>query len=520
MTSPTPTRRRRLIAAATTLALAVGVVGALSPATPAGAAPGSGTGSAGQQLTVSKVDGLDPDGETVTVTGSGYTAAAGFDIATEGMYLALCVDNGPGQQPTPCIGGADTGGETSASRWVTNNPYQGTPAVSVGADGSFTTTLTLTAADANTDCNDLPVGKSCKVFTRMDHRATPDRSQDVRVPVSFAAPQTGARLQVSPAAGLFDEPQDVVVTGTGYPTTGPGLYVVFGPQPQNNLDATMYGAQAFVPSSAIAADGSFTITLEGVDPTYTGEDDEDYDFRSGGGYISTMRAHGVPDLTGEWLRSKAVSFRARTAVESFVTAAHTDFLGEAPTRTELNTDTAKLNQGQSKARYLKDLSTSDAWLAGVVNKLYQDTLGRNGGPNEIAYWAGRIRGGLSVASAAASFYASAEYFNGIGGGTNLSWIKDLYQKVLLRTGSSADHQWWAGQVAARGRTKIALQIYQSNESARTRVKGLYQTLLGRNAEPAGLTFWAGEVVKKGDLALAVSLANSPEYGNRAKIRFP
>ncbi|HEV7723087.1 MAG TPA: DUF4214 domain-containing protein, partial [Iamia sp.] len=439
---------------------------------------------------------------------------------TEGMYLALCVDKGPLTAPSPCVGGVDIGGEGGASRWVTNNPYPGTPAVSIGVDGSFTTTLTLEAADANVDCNDLPVGQSCKVVTRMDHRASGDRSQDVKVPITFAEPEAGAHLQLSPANGLFTEGQDVVVSGTGYPTTAPGLYVVYGPEPENNTDATMYGAQAFVPSSAIATDGSFTVTLTDVDAVYTGEDEEDHDFTAGGGFISTMRAHGTPDPNGDWARSRPVTFRARTATESFVTAAHADFLGAEPTRPELAADTAALNQSQTKATYLKDLSTSDIWLAGVVNRLYQDTLGRDGDEGGVAFWVGRLRTGWSVARVAASFYASPEYFDGIGGGTNQTWIDDLYDKVLLRNAFPGDITYWSSEVVAKGRGNVALRIYQSPESAGTRVEGLYADLLGRTPSSGDVTYWGAVVVKKGDLALAVNLANSAEYANRAVARFP
>ncbi len=517
---PTPTRRRLASAAiaAITVVASLGVL-ALGPASPAGAAPGVGTGTSGQTLTVSDVDDLDPDGATVTVTGAGYDIA-GFDLATEGMYLAFCVDNGPSQPPSPCVGGIDVTGESGGARWVTNNPYEGTPAVAIAADGSFTTTLTVQASDASIDCLGLPAGQECKIVTRMDHRSGGDRSQDVKVPVTFAEPTAGPRLDLSPATGLFTKDQDVVVSGQGYPTTGPGLYVVFGPVPVNNTDATMYGKQAFVPSSQIAADGSFAVTLTGIDAAYRGANGVDYDFTAGGGHISTMRAHGTPDPDGAWLVSKPVTFRARSATESFVTAAHVDFLGEKPTRSELATDTAALVGGQTRSAYLRAMTTSDAWLAAIVNGLYQDTLGRNGGAGEVAYWSDQLRSGWSVARVAASFYAAPEYFNGIGGGTNATWVADLYDKILLRPASGADVTYWVGETQAKGRGNVALRLYQSPESAGTRVRGLYRTLLGRSPSAGDLTYWRPVVIARGDLSLAVSLAAAPEYTTRAATRFP
>lgn len=402
MTTARAPRTRRL---ATLLAAALGatsvsalaLVGAPAP-TPVGAAQGVGTGSAGQTLTVSDVDDLDPAGTTVTVTGSGYDADAGFDVATEGLYLSVCVDDGAGQAPTPCLGGVDQTGEAATSRWITNNPVGQSEHVTINASGEFTTTLLVTGQDQNTDCFTLAAGKSCKIVTRVDHRGSGDRSQDVKVSIDFAD--------------------------------------------------------------------------------------------------------------------------RRTASESFVTAALTDFLLTEPTDQQVGTGVSQLAQ-QGKGAYLRNLSRSDAWLTAVVNKLYQDTLGRDADAAGRTFWVGELRRGRrSVASVAAQFYASGEYFRGIGGGTVSSWIDDLYQKILLRTPDTSGKGYWVSEVAATGRPSVALRMYQSGESARTRVEALYQSLLGRAPDAGGLAYWAGRVVREGDLALAVSLAGSSEYQNRAVSRFP
>lgn len=318
---PAHRRPRRLLALGTTL-LVAGAVAVTAPALVAGAGTGSGsgTGGAGQSLTVTPVDDLDPAGETVTVTGTGFDAATGFDTATEGLYVALCVDNGPGQQPMPCIGGVDMTGESGASKWVTNNPIGSAPSVPISADGSFTTTVELARADEFTDCADLQAGKSCKVFVRMDHRASGDRSQDVRVPVTFGDGQPdGAAIALAPATGLDPDGTDVTVTGTGFPTEGPGVQVVFGPALEDGTGPDRFGAQVFVPSSAIAPDGSFTATLPDVTAAYTAADGQDRDFLDGGGFVSTLRAEGQADPDGEWETSEPVAF-AGAAVPATTTS--------------------------------------------------------------------------------------------------------------------------------------------------------------------------------------------------------
>lgn len=211
----------------------------------------------------------------------------------------------------------------------------------------------------------------------------------------------------------------------------------------------------------------------------------------------------------------------RTPNQSLVVAAYNDFIDRDPTPTELSQAAAALDAGGSRAAFLRTLSTSDVYLAAVVNRLYQDTLGRDGDESGVAYWTQELRSGRrTVAAAAASFYSSVEYFNGIGGGTNETWVRDLYVKILLRPADQAGVNHWVGVAQTRGRSRVSLPMFQSPESARTRVRGLYRHFLGRGTDASGLNHWAGQVVVRGDLALAVNLANSAEYYNRAAARFP
>ncbi|MFD9859656.1 hypothetical protein [Streptomyces alboflavus] len=138
---------------------------------------GSATGPQGQRLTVTPVNELAPKKQKLTVTGSGYDEK-------KGIYAALCVDNGPGRTPTPCVGGAATDGGSKASAWISNNPppHGADLAVPYGKDGSFKVELTVDAKDGSTDCRTT----RCVLATRADHTLPGDRSQDVRVPVTFA----------------------------------------------------------------------------------------------------------------------------------------------------------------------------------------------------------------------------------------------------------------------------------------------------------------------------------------------
>ncbi|MFK0121501.1 YncE family protein [Streptomyces sp. NPDC090994] len=181
MAVDTTVRRRRPAAllGAAGLVLASVVAGSAAQAADT---PRTGIGEDGQKLTVSASAGLDPAGETVRVTGSGYDT-------TKGIYVALCKDNGDNRVPSPCLGGADVTGGGSASRWIVpaDDPYAGDLAQPWGAGGTFDVDLELTARDSGLDCLQV----ACSVVTRVDHRASGDRSQDVRVPVAFEGQEPG-----------------------------------------------------------------------------------------------------------------------------------------------------------------------------------------------------------------------------------------------------------------------------------------------------------------------------------------
>lgn len=210
----------------------------------------------------------------------------------------------------------------------------------------------------------------------------------------------------------------------------------------------------------------------------------------------------------------------RTATESFVTAALTDFLGGEPSTDDVADWAAALDGGRSRASFLSELAISDAWLAALVDRFYQDTLGRPADAVGRAHWIGRLRSGAAtVAQVAAAFYASDEYYQRTGG-TPTAWVSDLYQGLLGRSPDSSGLAHWIGQVATRGRGVVARRLYQSPESGRARVQALYQDLLGRPADGPGLAHWTPRVLRHGDLVLAVQLAASAEYGARAAARFP
>ena len=129
-------------------------------------------------LTVTPATALDPAGQTVTVTGSGYNPA-------QPMYLIYCR-----QAPLSTVNFAFAAACTSGSKQVTANPTTATM-VKLEADGTFTTTFTIAANPAFTTGG--------AIYTVANHTAMGDRTQDARRLVAFASAATTTTVISAPA---------------------------------------------------------------------------------------------------------------------------------------------------------------------------------------------------------------------------------------------------------------------------------------------------------------------------------
>ncbi len=208
------------------------------------------------------------------------------------------------------------------------------------------------------------------------------------------------------------------------------------------------------------------------------------------------------------------------AIVAFVKAAYEDFLGRAPTDVELETTVTALADGSlTRAEFVSGLAHSDAWISAIVDRFYEDTLGRPGDDPGVDYWTEQLGSGARPVSEVFSFfYASSEYYEGIGGGTPSTWVADLYAKLLERVPDPSGAGFWADR-AEMDRMSVALPFFQSIESRTKRVAALYESMLGRSADADGLTHWAEQILTGGDIVLAADLASSDEYFERASKRF-
>ena len=249
-------------------------------------------------LTVSQVHGLSPAGQTVSVAGLGYDT-------NKGVYVALCVIPPRDVLPTPCGGGIDMEGQAGASQWISSNPpsYGVGLARPYGPGGSFDTTFHLSPMISPTvDCRQV----RCAVLTRNDHSRSTDRSQDILVPVAFAAVAPNAASAPSGAGR-----SDVAPGAAGAPRTAPATTAppTTAPVPTTTTTTTPPAPEATVsPDGRSVTDGRRTLRadrVEGLDPegdvvTVSGERFD----ATRGVYVALCRTDGEgpapgPCATGE-----------------------------------------------------------------------------------------------------------------------------------------------------------------------------------------------------------------------------
>lgn len=128
-------------------------------------------------------------GERLVISGSGFDSR-------RGIYVAICgIPERTDLKPGPCLGGIPVREETeidgkrspefAASNWI-NNVWAwrllGARNFDDQESGSFTAYIEVpSAVEGGTNC----LRKTCGVFTRNDHTAPNDRSQDVFLPIQF-----------------------------------------------------------------------------------------------------------------------------------------------------------------------------------------------------------------------------------------------------------------------------------------------------------------------------------------------
>ncbi|WP_420881349.1 hypothetical protein [Rhodococcus sp. (in: high G+C Gram-positive bacteria)] len=313
----------------------------------AGAAPGTTfTANGNLSVSLSKSSDINPAGENITISGSGFSGAA------PGLYVGLVQDN--------VFSAAD------ASVWMTSafvKPEQ-------ISGGNWSLPMDLVSTSGAFDC----MKNACSIYTVMAHGSS-DRSQDTKTPVSFVggvAPGTvtappvlnaagapgaakTAAVTLSKAKGLKVEGDEITISGTGFSGEQPGIYVGLIQESKfSTTDAGAWMTTAFITPSRIK-DGAWSTSMK-VQAVKG-----DSDCTKNACSIYTIAAHGSSDRSQD--TQTPVSFgddpnapNAEKAAAAALTADGGPTDGGTTTADESNTS-------NSAIRNLSDaISDGTAWI--------------------------------------------------------------------------------------------------------------------------------------------------------------
>jgi len=230
----------------TTTPISFGTGGSTSTPPPSSSAP-SPTPSTGTspQVTVNPATDLDPTGQTITVTGTGFKAAG------NGIYVGVAARTNYDPANADVFDGmkwVHVGASPSASQDV------------LAPDGSFTTTLTVRPQFGDgvlaTDC--LTTG--CALYTLAAHGST-DRSQDTVTAISFrGAVETSPSESASPSE--TPGPTGQISLSTSQIAAGGQLTVTAsGFDPNENVQAILHSDPIDLGISQADATGGFALTF-------------------------------------------------------------------------------------------------------------------------------------------------------------------------------------------------------------------------------------------------------------------
>ncbi|HUY32914.1 MAG TPA: DUF4214 domain-containing protein, partial [Pirellulales bacterium] len=151
-----------------------------------------------------------------------------------------------------------------------------------------------------------------------------------------------------------------------------------------------------------------------------------------------------------------------------------------------------------------------SYQASIVNKLYNQVLGRSADDAGLQYWTSQIMGGASYSVVAQGIFESDERLNAIIAGGQLGDLpayQGYYPQYLLRPADAAGLAYWKGVWKQNGGPDNVIsgmigspefyasagQRHPTLSANDAWVTALYERLLSRAPDAAGLQYWSGQL---------------------------
>jgi uncharacterized repeat protein (TIGR01451 family) len=174
----------------------------------------------------------------------------------------------------------------------------------------------------------------------------------------------------------------------------------------------------------------------------------------------------------------------------FIAGLYQDLLGRAPDPGGLAgfQQAVDVARAQVLSPIARQFVTSTEYRLDLVNGYYTTYLRRPAGAGEVAGWLAALQQGMTTEQVLAAFLGSDEDFQK-DGGTNGSWLDQVYQDLLLRARDPDSDGFLAALDGGTHRQQVATDILDSTEYRTQIVTRTYAAYLGRQPGPAELQLW-------------------------------
>lgn len=206
-----------------------------------------------------------------------------------------------------------------------------------------------------------------------------------------------------------------------------------------------------------------------------------------------------------------VTIEVAGATDDLVSALYLDFLDRQAQPADLGYWGGRLAAGESRARVAQLFSRSAEYAGLITRRAYVQYLGRPGDAPSVAYWAERIRTGLSVTELPVFLMGSQEFLTRAGG-TSTGFVGAVYAAILDRAPTAAERSARLAELArGTSRATVARTLHASIPSRRLRVRAQYELLLDRLPTTAERDDGVRFLGTGDDRLLAVRIAATDEY---------
>jgi hypothetical protein len=264
-------------------------------------------------------------------------------------------------------------------------------------------------------------------------------------------------------------------------------------------------AQLFVPAGAsVQGPLHYSIALNQNDLATTYADagtgaTQSFTFNTPGSYTAYGRMFQPDGAFSEYTTTIDV-YPAGQNSAMFVDRVYNDLLGRAGGPNSPDTGLAhwasQLQSGASPQDIALAIMSDRGgeYDANLVQAAFQHYLHRDADPQALHYFVASLQAGLTAEQLDADLVGSEEYFSTRGGGTNDGFLDALYQDALGRSPDPRGRSSFDALLATgERRTQVADMIFGSPEYQHDLVNSMYELLLNRPADPAGLAGFTAEL---------------------------